>query len=119
MPNTGKGFHWFGRCERCSKPRILYVSHIEPKGTFPHLRWSEGNAFAFCYHCHMQWWHKHPREAEAWTAEKLGIQAREHLAFLARAGRGMRATYDPQGTELRLTLRLHDLAPNGVPGMVY
>ena len=79
---------WIGTCERCRCQRKLFTSHIEPKGRVPHLRWDLANVVALCYVCHIHWWHKAPREAEAWITAHLGGHAREHLALRARTGRG-------------------------------
>jgi len=120
MPQaSGRGWFWYGRCLRCDCERPLYVSHIEPKGSNPHLRWTEGNAFAFCYACHIPWWHKHPREAEEFTVAVLGRESREGLALRARAGKATRGTVDLPLIEVALKQELRRIAPRGIEGLVY
>jgi hypothetical protein len=121
MPcENGRGFYWYGRCLRCSRAGPLYVSHIEPKGQYPHLRWREGNAFAFCFYCHMHWWHKNPRDAWAFREAQLGASASETLALAARSGKGMRSrALDVCAIEHYLRQRLRALAPRGVEGMEF
>ena len=115
-PNaSGTRFHWYGACLRCKCNRVLYVSHIEPKGTNPHLRWHEDNAFPLCYACHIPWWHKHPREAEEFTVARLGREARDWLAVRANS----KGDVDYKLTEVRLKLELRRIAPNGVDGIEY
>jgi 5-methylcytosine-specific restriction endonuclease McrA len=79
---------WLGECEKCRKLRWLQVSHIEPKGRVPHLRWDVENAVALCVGCHLFWWHKHPREAEEWITAHLGAERRAKLAMRARVRGG-------------------------------
>jgi hypothetical protein len=79
--NGGEG--WMGHCAKCGKLRWLSVCHIEPKGRVPSLRYDPDNAWAGCYYCHIHWWHKAPREAEAWITERMGEVARERLALRA------------------------------------
>ena len=79
---------WRGNCLRCGKVNWLQVSHIEPKGQFPHLEFDVDNAFALCYRCHLHWWHKNPREADAFSVAQMGESARERLAMRARARHG-------------------------------
>lgn len=117
MPKAdGRGFFWYGACLRCRKERPLFVSHIEPKGQFPALRWDERNAFAFCYACHIHWWHKNPREANVFATEKLGQRTRDALSVDAR-WYGRKARADLRGMEFRLVATLSNLAPRGVPGI--
>jgi len=120
MPySSGRGWFWYGRCLRCDCARPLYVSHIEPKGSNGHLRWTEGNAFPFCYACHIQWWHKHPREAEEFTVTMLGREGREALALRARAGKSLRGAVDFSLVELMLKQELRRIAPRGIEGLVF
>jgi 5-methylcytosine-specific restriction endonuclease McrA len=77
---------WMGACAKCGKTRWLQVSHIEPKGRVPSLRWDADNAIALCAPCHLFWWHKWPREAEEWVVFFLGRAARDRLKVRARAG---------------------------------
>lgn len=75
---------WRGGCLRCEAKTWLQVSHIEPKGQFPHVQFDIDNAFALCYRCHIHWWHKNPREAYQFSVEQMGLVARERLAMRAR-----------------------------------
>lgn len=76
---------WWGACEHCHAVGWLQVSHIEPKGQYPHLRYDPENARALCWRCHMHWWHKNPREASEWIRQVMGETARDRLALRARA----------------------------------
>lgn len=71
---------WWGICQKCGKEKWLTVSHIEPKGTFQHLRHDLRNVVALCGFCHIHWWHKNPREAEQWITALLGKRERDDLA---------------------------------------
>jgi len=76
---------WHGYCQHCANHRMLYVSHIEPKGRVRHMEFDTDNAFAFCYYCHIHWWHKHPREAQEFRERMLG-RLSEELELRARTG---------------------------------
>lgn len=82
--SSGKGVSWYGKCQRCNIDNWLQISHIEPKGRVRALEFDVDNAFAFCYHCHIHWWHKHPREAQEFRERMLGKQASDDLAVRAR-----------------------------------
>lgn len=96
---------WFGRCERCARPGTLYVSHIEPKGRVRALEFDTDNAFAFCYYCHIHWWHKHPREAQQFTEERLGHEAAKLLELRARTLRASDVDWAAKVVALRLEVR--------------
>lgn len=118
MPKAdGRGWFWYGRCLKCQKLTVLYVSHIEPKGEYPHMRWTIGNAFALCYRCHIHWWHKNPRAAWEFSCKVMGTKARETLAALARYQRGPYRP-DHRVLELALCAVLRKLAPR-IEGLEY
>lgn len=46
-------------------------SHIVPVSKGNSLRFNPLNILCFCYHHHINWWHKNPVEAGLWFAEKF------------------------------------------------
>lgn len=66
-------------CQKCLKKvegSDCHGSHVVPVSGGHKLRWDEWNIKALCYHCHMNWWHKNPREAAAWFNEKFPERAK-------------------------------------------
>ena len=60
-------------CQKCGKKvrgRNCHASHIVPKTRYA-LRWNIVNLKVLCYHCHINWWHKNPLEAQQWFKEKF------------------------------------------------
>ena len=35
------------------------------------MTFDEDNVKLLCYHCHLNWWHKHPLEASVWLTETI------------------------------------------------
>lgn len=61
-------------CQHCGKwveGTNRHVSHVIPVSAGNKLRWDPMNMKILCYHCHINWWHKNPREASAWFQEKF------------------------------------------------
>ena len=61
-------------CQHCNK----YVegvnchgSHVIPVSRDGRLAFDDLNIKVLCYHCHMNWWHKHPIEAGEWFTSKF------------------------------------------------
>lgn len=120
MPyESGEGWFWYGRCLWCDRLATLYVSHIEPKGQYRRLRWTEVNAFPFCYHCHMHRWHKSPREAMAFRVAQLGLETSDELGHAARMSKRNRAPLDYRLIEVGLVHTLRRIAPRGIEGLEY
>ena len=56
-------------CQWCGK-RVsgsnCHVSHVVPRSAGNLLRWDLKNLKVLCFHCHINRWHKNPREAAEW-----------------------------------------------------
>lgn len=50
----------------CAGP--LEVSHVQPQGTYPELRFVPENAVLACHHHHRNWWHRNSRRGKQWFA---------------------------------------------------
>jgi hypothetical protein len=46
----------------------LEVSHVQPQGTYPELRFLADNVLLACHHHHRNWWHRNSRRGKAWFA---------------------------------------------------
>ena len=60
-------------CQKCHKKvegQNAHGSHILPEGAYPLMSAEKENILCFCYHCHINWWHKSPLEATEWFNEK-------------------------------------------------
>src|SRR3990167_2683787 len=60
-------------CQKCGKKvegQNAHGSHILPEGAYPLMSAEPNNILCFCYHCHINWWHKSPLEATEWFNEK-------------------------------------------------
>lgn len=68
----------FTECAYCNKPNYLQVSHILPKGAYPHLRYDPINILPMCGHCHNFIWHANPVESGKWF-ERNYPQRKEYL----------------------------------------
>lgn len=56
-------------CQKCGKHTSgsdCHGSHVVPVSAGNKLAFDEQNLKVLCYHCHINWWHKHPLEAAAW-----------------------------------------------------
>ena len=82
---SGKGVRWWGRCEWCTQNRWLYDAHIFPVGSYPRARYFPRNAFALCYHCHINRWHKHPVAARRFAVSMLGVVGLDELEQRVKA----------------------------------
>ena len=61
-------------CQHCGKKVTgvnCHASHVIPVSRSGYLRCEPLNMKAMCYHCHINWWHKHPIEAGAWFTDKF------------------------------------------------
>lgn len=56
-------------CQKCFK-RVsgsnAHASHVIPVSRGNALRWDMQNIKTLCFHCHINWWHKHPTESGEW-----------------------------------------------------
>lgn len=60
-------------CQHCGKwveGSNRHVSHVVPVSGGHKLRWDPLNMKVLCYHCHLNYWHKHPMAAAEWFAAK-------------------------------------------------
>ena len=61
-------------CQRCNKQvegLNAHGSHVIPVSASQRLRFDLLNIKCLCYHCHIQWWHKHPIDARDWFKNKF------------------------------------------------
>jgi 5-methylcytosine-specific restriction endonuclease McrA len=78
--NKSGGYSWRGECLKCGKERPLQTAHVEPVGRVRALQYDVDNAVPLCGGCHIHWWHKFPRQAEAWIVTVIGQEKRDALA---------------------------------------
>ena len=60
-------------CQKCRKIVFgsnAHASHVIPVSHGNVLRFDLRNIICLCYHCHINWWHKNPREASVWYEKK-------------------------------------------------
>lgn len=58
-------------CSMCGRfSESLQVSHILPKGTYPHLRYDPINILPMDGQCHQFRWHANPIESRDWFMNK-------------------------------------------------
>lgn len=58
-----------GRCQKCKKTvsgQNAHRHHIIPKSKGNALRFDLPNQILFCFHDHINWWHKNILEAQDW-----------------------------------------------------
>ena len=56
-------------CQHCLKKvqgANCHASHVIPVSRDGRLAFDTMNLKVLCYHCHINWWHKHPTEAGEW-----------------------------------------------------
>ena len=56
-------------CQHCGvfvSGQNRHPSHVVPVSRGKVLRYDPQNVKTMCFHCHMNWWHKHPIEAGEW-----------------------------------------------------
>jgi len=56
-------------CQHCQKKvegSDCHGSHVIPVSRDGRLAFEPLNIKVLCYHCHLNWWHKHPIEAGEW-----------------------------------------------------
>lgn len=61
-------------CQRCSKKvegTNCHASHVIPVSRDMRLAFDPLNLKVLCYHCHINWWHKHPTESGVWFRSKF------------------------------------------------
>lgn len=59
-------------CQHCLKKvegANCHASHVIPVSRSGYLQFEPLNMKALCYHCHLNWWHKHPIEAGRWFTD--------------------------------------------------
>jgi len=56
----------FTECAMCHRQGYLQVSHILPKGHYPHLRYDPINILPMDGQCHQFKWHASPIESAEW-----------------------------------------------------
>lgn len=65
-------------CQHCGKKvsgSDCQASHVHPVSGGNVLSFNPLNMKVLCYHCHLNWWHKNPREATKWFNEKFPDRA--------------------------------------------
>lgn len=66
-------------CQRCGKPvegSDAHGSHIYPEGTYRNMSALVENILCLCFDCHINWWHKYPKDAKDWFNKRY-----KELAF--------------------------------------
>jgi 5-methylcytosine-specific restriction endonuclease McrA len=66
-------------CQRCGASVYgggAHGSHIIPVSADHRLALHPANIQTMCYHDHINWWHKNPREAGKWFDEKFPDKAK-------------------------------------------
>ena len=61
-------------CQKCGKKVEgvnCHASHVIPVSRDGRLAYDVRNMKVMCYHCHINWFHKHPVEAGRWFTEKF------------------------------------------------
>lgn len=61
-------------CQHCGakvEGSNCHASHIFPVGSCSILQFEPLNMKVLCYHCHINWWHKNPIEADEWIKQKF------------------------------------------------
>lgn len=61
-------------CQRCDKKvegSNAHGSHVIPVSASQLLRFDLKNIKTLCFHCHINWWHKNPLEADEWFMTKF------------------------------------------------
>lgn len=61
-------------CQHCGKiveGSNCHGSHVIPVSRDGRLAFDDLNIKVLCYHCHINWWHKHPIEAGEWFTNKF------------------------------------------------
>lgn len=61
-------------CQHCGAKVTgsnCHASHIYPVGSCSLLQFEPLNMKVLCYHCHINWWHKNPIEADEWIKSKF------------------------------------------------
>lgn len=61
-------------CQHCGKyveGANCHASHVIPVSRDGRLAFDPMNLKVLCYHCHLNWWHKHPTESGKWYESKF------------------------------------------------
>lgn len=56
-------------CQKCQKKvegANCHASHVIPVSRDGRLAYDPINLKVLCFHCHINWWHKHPIESGQW-----------------------------------------------------
>lgn len=56
-------------CQHCLKVVTgvnCHASHVIPVSRSGNMQFDPLNMKVLCYHCHINWWHKHPVESGQW-----------------------------------------------------
>jgi 5-methylcytosine-specific restriction endonuclease McrA len=60
-----------GCCQYCGRTGDgLHASHVMNKGRWRNLEFDLINLKLLCYKCHINWWHKEPKEPADWFIAK-------------------------------------------------
>lgn len=72
-------------CQRCNKivsGANCHASHVIPVSRDGRLAYEPLNLKVLCFHCHINWWHKHPIESGQWFSsmypERLKLLNKMH-----------------------------------------
>jgi|9_EtaG_2_1085328.scaffolds.fasta_scaffold04369_7 5-methylcytosine-specific restriction endonuclease McrA len=61
-------------CQKCNKVvegANCHASHVIPVSRDGRLAFDPINLKVLCFHCHINWWHKHPTESGKWYESKF------------------------------------------------
>ena len=64
------------KCLKVVKGSNCHASHVIPVSRDMRLAFDPENLKVLCYHCHINWWHKHPLESGIWYAGKFPDQVK-------------------------------------------
>ena len=71
-------------CQKCLKKvsgANCHASHVIPVSRDGRLAFDIDNLKVLCFHCHINWWHKHPIESGQWYLAKFPTRYKylEHM----------------------------------------
>ena len=66
-------------CQKCLKKvegANCHASHVIPVSRDGRLAYDPINLKVLCFHCHINWWHKHPLESGEWYFKSFPDRAK-------------------------------------------
>lgn len=91
-------------CQRCNKVcsgSDCHGSHIYPVSMGHALAWEVVNILTFCFHCHMNWWHKNPIEAGRWVEKRFP----DRILYLESLGTAPKKFTDEELLQAKIDLQ--------------